>query len=203
VAKGGLAEALAAAGLTRDRVIGHADEIRVGLLGQVRRRWGRCGVRLRQRIQRKRRYRSLFLAVDVRGGRLWYCWLDSMKGDEFCGVLRGIERADVLDALVWDGAPGHRDARVGRIGVPLIPLPASSPELNPAERLFEAMRRSAPRSKARSTPTSTPSAPASRPSSRRGTPTPTGFAPSPDGPGSSTHSNNCPKQARPNQAGWV
>jgi hypothetical protein len=140
VAKGGLAEALAAAGVTRDRVIGHADEIRVGLLGQVRRRWGRCGVRIRQRIQRKRRYRSLVLAVDVRSGRLWYCWLDSMKGDEFCGVLRGIERADVLDALVWDGAPGHRDARVGRIGVPLIALPAYSPELNPAERLFQAIR---------------------------------------------------------------
>jgi hypothetical protein len=126
--------------MTRDRVIGHADEIRVGLLGQVRRRWGRCGVRIRQRVQRQRRYRSLFLAVDVRSGRLWYCWLASMQGEEFCGVLRGIERTGVLDAVVWDGAPGHRDARVGRIGVPLIPLPAYSPELNPAERLFEAIR---------------------------------------------------------------
>jgi hypothetical protein len=126
--------------MTRDRVIGHADEIRVGLLGQVRRRWGRCGVRIRQRIQRKRRYRALFLAVDARRGRLWYCWLDSMKGDEFCGVLRGIERAGMLDAVVWDGAPGHRDERVARIGVPLIALPPYSPELNPAERLFEAIR---------------------------------------------------------------
>jgi hypothetical protein len=140
VAKGGLAEALAAAGLARDRVIGHADEIRVGLLGQVRRRWGRCGVRIRQRIQRKRRYRSLFLAVDVRSGRLWYCWLDGMRGEQFCGVVRGIERAGELDALVWDGAPGHRDERVARIGVPLIALPPYSPELNPAERLFEAIR---------------------------------------------------------------
>ena len=138
--KGGLADALAAAGLTRDQVVGHADEIRVGLLGQVRRRWGRCGVRIRQRIQHTRRYRSLFLAVDVCTGRLWHCWLASMRGAEFCGVLRGIERTGVLDALVWDGAPGHRDGRVGRIGVPLIPLPAYSPALNPAERLFEAIR---------------------------------------------------------------
>lgn len=126
--------------MTDAAVIAHADEIRVGLLGQVRRRWGRCGVRIRQRVQRRRGYRSLFLAVDVRTGRVWYCWLDSMRGDEFCGVLRGIERAGEVDAVVWDGAPGHRDERVGRIGVPLIPLPAYSPELNPAERLFEAIR---------------------------------------------------------------
>jgi hypothetical protein len=140
VAKGGLREALVAAGLSAGAVVGHADEIRIGLLGQVRRRWGRCGVRIRQRVQRRREYRSLFLAVDVRTGRLWYCWLASMQGTEFCGVARGIAQAGILDALVWDGAPGHRDGRVGRIGVPLIPLPPYSPELNPAERLFEAIR---------------------------------------------------------------
>jgi DDE superfamily endonuclease len=129
-----------AANLTREQVIGWADEIQIGLLGQVRRRWGRCGVRIRQRIQRRHKYRSLFLAAAVRTGRIWYCWLDSMTGAEFCGVMRGIEQARVLDAVVWDGAPGHTDHRVARIGVPLIPLPAYSPELNPVERLFEAMR---------------------------------------------------------------
>jgi hypothetical protein len=138
--RGGLEGALAAARLTAAAVVAHADEIQVGLLGQVRRRWGRCGVRLRQRIQRRRKYRSLFLAVDARTGRLWYCWLDSMKGDEFCGVVRGIEQATDIAALVWDGAPGHGDQRVARIGVPLIALPPYSPELNPAERLFEAIR---------------------------------------------------------------
>jgi hypothetical protein len=132
--------ALAAAGLTRAHVIGWADEIQIGLLGHVRRRWGRCGVRIRQRIQRRRKYRSLFLAVEVPAGRIWYCWLESMRGEDFCGVVRGIERAGVLDALVWDGAPGHTDRRVARIGVPLIALPPYSPDLNPAERLFEAIR---------------------------------------------------------------
>lgn len=138
--RGGLTTALAAAGLRAASGIGWADEIQVGLLGQVRRRWGRWGVRMRQRIQRKRKYRSLFVAAEVRTGRLWYCWIDSMKGEEFCTVVRGIEQAGVLDGLVWDGAPGHRDERVGRIGVPLITLPPYSPELNPAERLFEAIR---------------------------------------------------------------
>jgi hypothetical protein len=114
--------------------------LQVGLLGQVRRRWGRCGVRLRQRVQRRRTYRSLFLAVDVRRGRIWYCWLDSMRGEEFCGVVRGVERTTDIAVLVWDGAPGHRGERVARIGVPLVALPPYSPELNPAERLFEAIR---------------------------------------------------------------
>lgn len=63
-----------------------------------------------------------------------------MQGSEFCGVVRGIQQAGVLDGLVWDGAPGHRDARVGRLGLPLVSLPPYSPELNPAERLFEAIR---------------------------------------------------------------
>ena len=138
--KGGLRAALTAAGLTCGQVIGCGDEIQIGLLGQVRRRWGRCGVRLRQRVQRRRDYRSLFVAVDPRAGRIWYCWLDSMNGAEFCGVVRGIAQAGVLDGVVWDGAPGHRDERVARIGVPLIPLPPYSPELNPAERLFAAIR---------------------------------------------------------------
>jgi hypothetical protein len=140
VAKGGLRAALAAAGLTCGQVIGFGDEIQIGLLGQVRRRWGRCGVRMRQRVQRRRGYRSLFVAVDPRAGRIWYCWLDSMKGEEFCGVVRGIEQAREPAALVWDGAPGHGDHRVARIGVPLVALPPYSPELNPAERLFEAIR---------------------------------------------------------------
>lgn len=138
--RGGLRTALTTAHLTRAQVIGWADEIQVGLLGQVRRRWGRCGVRIRQRIQRRRTYRSLFVAAEIRTGRIWYCWLDNMKGETFCGVVRGIEQMGVLNALVWDGAPGHTDHRVARIGVPLIPLPPYSPELNPAERLFEAIR---------------------------------------------------------------
>lgn len=126
--------------MTRTAVVAHADEIQVGLLGQVRRRWGRCGVRIRQRVQRRRQYRSLFLAVDCLSGRVWHCWLDSVQGAEFCAVVRGMAQATEIAAVVWDGAPGHRDARVGRIGLPLVTLPPYSPECNPAERLNEVIR---------------------------------------------------------------
>jgi hypothetical protein len=121
-------------------VVVHADEIQVWLLGQVRRRWGRCGIRIRQRVQRSRKYRSLFVAVDVRTGRLWHQWMDSMQGEEFIGLVRAAEQTTAIGAIVWDGAPGHTDHRVARIGIPLIALPPYSPELNPPERLFEAIR---------------------------------------------------------------
>ena len=42
---------------------------------------------------------------------------------------------------MWDGAPSHRDERVPALGLPLMTLPSSSPELNPAERCFEELRR--------------------------------------------------------------
>lgn len=138
--RGGLGEALAAAGVTRTTVVVHADAIQVGLLGRVRRRWGRCGVRIRQRIQRRRGYRSLFVAVDGRTGRVWHRWIARMKGEEFVGLVRGAEQTTDSGAIVWDGAPGHTDHRVARIGIPLIALPPYGPEPGPPERLFEAIR---------------------------------------------------------------
>ena len=63
-----------------------------------------------------------------------------MHGSEFWGVVRGIQQAGGRDGWVGDGAPGHRAARVRRIGLPLVSLPPSRPALTPAERLFEAIR---------------------------------------------------------------
>lgn len=63
-----------------------------------------------------------------------------MKGEEFVGLVRGAEQTTGIGAIVWDGAPGHTDHRVARIGLTLFALPPYSPELNPPERLFEAIR---------------------------------------------------------------
>ena len=43
--------------------------------------------------------------------------------------------------VVRDGAPGHRAEWVSDLGMPLIGLPPYSPELNPAERVFQEVRR--------------------------------------------------------------
>lgn len=63
-----------------------------------------------------------------------------MGADELIPLVRGIERTTDVAAVVWDGAPSHRDARLGRIPVPHITLPPYAPELNPAERVFEELR---------------------------------------------------------------
>ena len=139
--KGGLTAALDAVGLTRASRIGHADELRLGLRGTSRRVWGRRGVKVRQRLQLRYDWWYLFAAVDGQAGTVSWTWLDSMKAVDLVPLMEALRANAPLDAVVWDGASSHRDDAVRAVGVPLIDLPPYSPELNPAERLFEEVRR--------------------------------------------------------------
>ena len=107
----------------------------------VRRVWGRRGVKVRQRIQLVYKWLYLFLVVDVRNGKLYWSWIDSMKTEMVGAAINGLKQQTELETVVWDGAGSHRDRRVAGLGVGLIGLPAYSPELNPAERVFEEVRR--------------------------------------------------------------
>lgn len=46
-----------------------------------------------------------------------------------------------LPAVVWDGAPAHRAKAMEALPMRRVLQPAYSPELNPAERVFEEVRR--------------------------------------------------------------
>jgi hypothetical protein len=120
---------------------GFADELRLGLRGMVRRVWGKRGVKVRQRLQLRYQWRYLFVVVDGRRGRLYWCWHERMAATEFLGMVRAVQQQTDLAALIWDGAPSHREERVQALGLPLIGLPPYSPELNPAERFFQEVRR--------------------------------------------------------------
>ncbi len=139
--KGGLAAALAAAGLTAASRVGHADEQRIGLRGTTRRVWGRRGVKVHQRLQLRYEWAYLVAAVEARSGTIWWDWLPTMRAADLQPVVAELRARNALDALVWDGAPSHADAAVRAAGLPLVALPPYSPELNPAERLFEEVRR--------------------------------------------------------------
>jgi hypothetical protein len=141
VEKGGLTQALGAVGLTRSSRIGFGDELRLGLRGTTRRVWGRRGVKVRQRLQLKYEWRYLFAAVDGQAGRIWWSWVPSMKAEALWPTIAGIQEMDILDGLVWDNAPSHRDAEITDLDLAFVGLPPYSPELNPAERLFEEIRR--------------------------------------------------------------
>src|SRR5689334_3828676 len=114
--------------------------MRIGLLGQVRRRWTPRGVKLRQRVAFGRVWRYLVLAVDGRSGALQWSWIANMKGASIAAAVQVWKEAEV-EAVVWDRAGGHRTRVVREMGVVLVEQPAGSPELNPAERVFEELRR--------------------------------------------------------------
>jgi hypothetical protein len=141
VEKRGLASSLDAVGLTRPSRIGFGDEMRLGLRGTSRRVWGRRGVKVRQRLQLKYEWRYLFAAVDGQAGRIWWNWLPSMQAEALWPTIAGLQEMHVLDGLVWDNAPSHRDDEITDLDLAFVGLPPYSPELNPAERLFEEVRR--------------------------------------------------------------
>ena len=137
--KRGLAGALTAAGARQDHVIGWADELRLGLLGMVRRVWAPRGVKVVQPLQFERRWCYLCLVVDPRTGRLWWSWTLDMKTESIARTV-SLWQAAGITTVVWDNAPAHHAPAVHDQGVALVGLPPYSPELNPAERIFEAVR---------------------------------------------------------------
>ena len=138
--KRGLASALREYGITAEKKVVWADEMRIGLRGQVRKVWAPRGVKVEQKVQIDYKWTYLALGVDVMGGRLEWCWIDSMKGED---VAKAVQRWQDkgIEAIVWDRARSHNSQPVKEVGLTLIQQPPYSPELNPAERVFEEVRR--------------------------------------------------------------
>lgn len=118
----------------------HADEMRLGLISMIRRRWGERGQRVIQRMQRVYRWQYLYLGVDVETGRLWWAWGERLDGATTAQVLSAWKARGVR-GVIWDRAGGHRSRVVQSIDLPRAYLPPYSPELNPAERIFQEVRR--------------------------------------------------------------
>lgn len=114
--------------------------MRLGLHGQIRRVWAPRGVKVRQRRQIVYRWRYLALAVDSVRGRLSWRWLPNVKKETLASVVADW-KAEGIKAMVWDSSGSHRAKLVRAVGLPLIPLPSYAPELNPAERIFEEVRK--------------------------------------------------------------
>jgi len=115
------------------------DEMRVGLLGQVRRVWVPRGFKIEQDVEVKYEWEYLNLIVNGLTGELRWEWTPDMKGESIAPVLKGWE-AEEVKVIVWDRAPGHRGAAYEGVKVKRIEQPPYSPKLNPAERVFELLR---------------------------------------------------------------
>jgi len=113
--------------------------MRVGLIGQVRRVWAPRGIKVEQAVEYKREWAYLNLAVNGLTGELRWDWTENMKGASIAPVVKQWTDEGV-DTIVWDRARGHRGAAYQDVNAKLIEQPPYSPELNPAERVFEYLR---------------------------------------------------------------
>lgn len=132
----GLREALQAAGVQPENQVWFCDEMRFGLWGQVRKRWGLRGVKIVQKVQIEFAWEYLVLAVNVGRCELRWDWAKRMNQTHLLPIFKRW----LPDAVIWDGASAHGGKAMGEVGFEPIFLPSYSPELNPCERVFEWLR---------------------------------------------------------------
>ena len=124
-------------GLLSGREAWHSDEMRLGLRGQTRKVLAPKGVKVAQPVQLRYEWSYLILAVSPLTGEIKWEWIERMRQEYIRPVLEGW----ALEAVVWDKAPSHRAKSLAELGTARVFLPSYSPELNPAERIFEEVRR--------------------------------------------------------------
>jgi len=81
-------------------------------------------------------WRYLLLGVNTQSGQLKWAWIERMRQAHLRPALEGWS----ADGLVWDNASAHQGQQVTALGFQRVFLPPYSPELNPAERIFEVLR---------------------------------------------------------------
>lgn len=119
------------------------DEARFGLKTWFRRRWCPVGHRPPWVFQDKYEWLWLYAAVEPATGQSLCLYMPRLDGDCFTAFLGELKKACPEDevVLVTDRAGSHTSGRVSwPEGIRSLLLPAGSPELDPAERLFKELR---------------------------------------------------------------
>ena len=118
--------------------------MRFGLMTNLRRSWSPKGTRAVLPQQQAYSNEYLFSAVSPITGEDFHLLLPAMTSDITKLFLEKLKKQHPNKevVVVWDNAPCHRRKDLYNIkGLTLINLPSYSPELNPAERYFEEIRR--------------------------------------------------------------
>jgi transposase len=121
------------------------DEMRYGLISNFRRSWSKIGERTVIDSRQSYENRYLFSAVSPLSGNSFHLsgidGFDTGATHTFLLELKK-QHKDKTVIVVWDNAPCHRPKIHREIpGVIILFLPPYSPELNPAERFFEELRK--------------------------------------------------------------
>jgi hypothetical protein len=118
------------------------DEHRLGLLPVLRRVWAPKGQRPTAHVQRQYQWLYVYGFVRPSTGQSWWCLLPTVTTAAFAlavATFAGDEQIDDAHraVLVVDQAGWHTSPKlVLPEGIDLVFLPAASPELQPAERLW-------------------------------------------------------------------
>ena len=130
---------MAAAGVSR---VWAFDEGRFGLRVGLRKRWCPRGIRPPWVVHDRYEWLWLYAAVEPATGQSFFLLLPRVTKEWFGRFLEAFARevGDARVGLVLDGSGSHRaDIPWPDALVPL-PLPRYSPELNPTEQVFRALR---------------------------------------------------------------
>lgn len=119
------------------------DEARFGRLSDPRRCWAPAPLRPVVRVALVREYTYAYAAVSPQDGALDWMLTAKMDTLNMSAFLDHVSQCHVDDyiVMVLDGASSHRshDLCIPE-NMALLRLPPYSPELNPAERLWEEIR---------------------------------------------------------------
>jgi transposase len=120
--------------------------MRYGLISNFRRSWSKVGERTVIDSQQVYDNRYLFSALSPISGQSFHISsVDSFSSEAAHVFLKELKKKyqDKTVIIIWDNAPCHRPKVLREIlGVIILFLPPYSPELNPAERFFEELRKS-------------------------------------------------------------
>jgi transposase len=120
------------------------DEARFGRMSDPRACWAPAPQRPVVNLALVREFRYEYAAVSPWDGCLDFMTSEKMNTENMSAFLAQISQAhrDEYIIMVLDGASSHRskDLKLPK-NVSLVPLPAYSPELNPAEQIWNTLRR--------------------------------------------------------------
>lgn len=119
------------------------DEARFGRLSDPRRCWAPAPIRPVVGLALIREYTYAYAAVSPSDGRLDWMVAPKMDTVNMAAFLNHVSRNHPCEFVVMfvDGAPSHRSQGL-RVptNMVLVRIPPYSPELNPAERLWDEIR---------------------------------------------------------------
>jgi transposase len=120
------------------------DEARFGRMSDPRSCWAPAPIRPMVGLALIREYKYEYAAVSPHDGALDYMTTEKMNTDNMSMFLDQISKNHPSDftVMVLDGASSHKskDLKIP-VNVGLIFLPPYSPELNPAEQIWNSLRK--------------------------------------------------------------